>query len=262
MKGPGTTDERFAEPPSDDVLRGLVARARERGEERVVIEVTHEVADAWAHAGFAEVSRTLAASVEVLERRLSRDGGPSFGSIHVQTDDLDAVVRAVRQYVPRLPGHSRGSVVVPPRDGWTAVYDELCDRDPEMLRRLGREISDRTGAVVLVLGLEDGAVVRYIALERGRIVDEYLSVPEYQGPLAPGDVIALGANPRLMARLTGAEIADVREAAPTAADPAELPPAADLLARLARTFGIQGGTHGYDGALDAPGAIAVERPLG
>ena len=40
---------------------------------------------------------------------------PSFGSIHVQTDDVDAVVRAVRQFVPRLPGGSQGSVVLPPR---------------------------------------------------------------------------------------------------------------------------------------------------
>ena len=151
---------------------------------------------------------------------------PSFGSIHVQTDDVDAVVRAVRQFVPRLPGGSQGSVVLPPREGWTSAYDELTDREPEMLRRLARELSDRMGAFVLVDGASRrGSVVRYMALERGRVVDEYLSVPEYYGPLPPGEVIALGANPRLMARLTGADADAVRATARTATTPEELPAA-------------------------------------
>jgi len=253
------SDKPLTELPSEAVLRSLLERARERGVDRVVVEIDRDVADAWAHAGFSEVARTVSASLESVERRLRPSGGHSFGSIHVQTDDVEGVVRAVQQYVPRLPGHSRGSVVVPPRDGWTAVYDELCDRDPDMLRRLGRELSDRTGSVLLVLGVEHDAVVRYIAFERGRIVDEYLSVPEYYGPLPPGDVIAMGANPRLMGRLTGGEPNDIREGSPTAASSEELPPPTDLLARLARAFGVQGGTHGYEGAPDAPGAIAIDR---
>ena len=84
-----------------------------------------------------------------LEARLGRQEASSFGSIHIQTDDLSAVEQAVRQFVPRLPGGSRGSLVAPPRHGWIAVYDDVCDRNPEMLRRLARELSDRMGAVVL-----------------------------------------------------------------------------------------------------------------
>ena len=89
---------------------------------------------------------------------------PSFGSVHVQTDDVNAVASAVRQFVPRLPGGSRGSVVSPPRNGWVAVYDELCDREPQLLYRLARELSDRMGAVVLGIGVEQGKVVRYALL--------------------------------------------------------------------------------------------------
>ena len=133
-----------------------------------------------------------------------RDKAPSYGSVHVQTDDLDGVIRAVRQFVPRMPGGSKGSVVAPPRNGWIGVYDELADRNPEMLRRLAREISDRMGAVVLLLGVEEGQVVRFVLLERGRTMDEYLSVPEYYGEVPPGDVISLAANPTVVARLTGA----------------------------------------------------------
>jgi hypothetical protein len=229
--------------PSEEVLRELVARAREQGEERITVETSHEAGDAWIRAGFAELAR---------ER-------PSFGSVQVQTNDIDAVVRAVRQYVPRLPGGSRGSVVLPPQDGWTSVYDELCDREPEMLRRLAKEISDRMGALVLVMGVEESAVVRYVALERGRVVDEYLSVPEYYGPLPPGEVIALGANPRLMARLTGAEPEDVRVAARTGRSPNELPAASNLLESLAGVFGIPRGAFGYEQAAAVDGAIELPR---
>ena len=90
-------------------------------------------------------------------------------------------------------------------NGWVAVRDEVASRDPEALRRLAKELSDRLGSVVLLLGIESGAVVRLVALERGSVMDEYLSVPEFHGPLPPGDVVALAANPTVLARLTGAE---------------------------------------------------------
>ena len=41
----------------------------------------------------------------------------------------------------------------------------------------------------------------------------------------------------LMARLTGAEHAAIRAAAPTAPFPADLPPAEEIASRLVRTFG-------------------------
>ena len=245
--------------PNEEVLRRLLDEARAQGEDEVVVETTHEAGDAWIRAGFSELSRVLAARADALEAHLGAEREGSFGSIHVQTDEVDGVVAAVRQFVPRLPGGSRGSAVLPPRDGWTSVYDELCDREPEMLRRLALELSNRGGALVLVLGVEEGAVVRFIALERGRVVDEYLSVPEYYGPLPPGEVIALGANPRLMARLTGADVAAVRETARTAVSPTELPPAEELLARLAHLFNVPGGDHGYVAAHEDPEAIRIER---
>jgi hypothetical protein len=201
----------------------------------------------------------LAAPVASLEEHLGARKAPSFGSIHVQTDDVDAVLRAVRQFVPRLPGGSRGSVVLTPRDGWTSAYDELCDREPEMLRRLGREISDRMGALVLALGLEEGRVVRYVALDRGRVVDEYLSVPEHYGPLPSGEVIALGANPRLMGRLTGADPDAVRAVARTATTPDELDAPETLLTELGRLFGVPQAAHGYSDALGQADAVVVSR---
>ena len=62
-------------------------------------------------------------------------------------------------------------------------------------------------------------------------------------------MIALAANPTVIARLTGADPSRVRAVARTASSPAELPPARDLLTGLAGAVGVEGAEHGWS---DAP----------
>jgi ribosomal protein S18 acetylase RimI-like enzyme len=195
--------------------------------------------------GLTEEVLTLGAPLERLRERLAPDRHVvSFASIHVQTDDRPAVERAAAQFAPRIG--SRGSRLDGPRNGWTAVYDEVVDRDPSVLRRYARELSERMGIVVVALSLELDQVVRMIALDRGGVVDEYLSVPEFYGPLPPGDVIGLSANPTVLARITGADPAAVRVAALTAAATDQLPPPRELLTSLAAVLGIEGADHGFE----------------
>ena len=139
------------------------------------------------------------------------------------------------------------------------MYDDVCDRNPEMLRRLARELSDRIGAVTLLLGVEREELVRMILFERGRIVDEYLSVPEFYGPLPPGDVIGLAANPTVMSRLTGADPEAVRRVARTAPSPADLPPARELLAELAGVLRVEGAETGWADSHEVDGSVRIER---
>ena len=134
--------------------------------------------------GFGEDLVVLVAPVSALRERLAPGRhAESFASIHVQTDAVADVERAARDFAPRIG--SRGSRVVGPRNGWVAVYDEVIDDDPTAFVRFARELSSRLGAVVVALSLEVDEVVRMVALDRGGIVDEYLSVPEFYGPLAP-----------------------------------------------------------------------------
>ncbi len=181
----------------------------------------------------------------------------SHGSVHLQTDDQRAVVQVVSTLVPRV-FRSHATVVSPPRNGWVAVYDEVADRDPRQLARLGRELSNATGLVVFTMGVEEGAAVHYIAFERGRTIDEYLSVPDFRGALPPGDAIALRANPTVVARLTGAHPAGIRSVARTAASPDELPPADELLRELALALGLEGTHIRFDEARYLPDAVVVE----
>jgi ribosomal protein S18 acetylase RimI-like enzyme len=221
----------------------VVENLRARGATHLFVNANPNALDFYERLGFREESRNLVLPLDVREFA----GGRSWGSIHVQTDDLTVVERAVQQFVPRLPGGSRGSEVTSPRNGWITVYDEASDRDPASLRRLAKELSERTGAVVIAIGVEHEQIVRFVLHEAGRIVDEYLSVPEYYGPLPPGDAIALAANPRVVARLTGADPAAVRAVARTALSPADLPPAQELLESLAAAIGLEGAERGWEG---------------
>jgi len=244
------------------LMREVVALLGEQGVEYLDLDVQASNAVArslYGRWGFRDEVVIMAARVADLEERLGHREVASFGSIHIQSDDLTGVEESVRQFVPRLPGGSQGSLVAPPRNGWIAVYDDVCDRDPEMLRRLARELSDRIGAVTLLLGVEQDDVVRMILFERGRIVDEYLSVPEYYGPLPPGDVVGLQANPTVVHRLTGADAEAVRRIARTAPAPADLPPARDLLAELATALRIEGAEHGWADAPELAGAVRIDR---
>jgi ribosomal protein S18 acetylase RimI-like enzyme len=228
------------------LLAEFVPRARAAGSDHVTldVDVTNEVGRAvWQRLGFTEFSRRLAASVDSLEARLgTAEGGESYASIHVQTDDSAAVEAAVGKYLPWLGG--TGARMAEPLNGWVAVYAELINSDRQARERLASELSNATAAVVCTLAVEDGRIARYVLFERGSVVDEYQSVPEYYGPLPPGDAIALAANPTVVARLTGADRARVRAVARTAGSPDELPPAPELLQQIADVMGLQAPLRG------------------
>jgi ribosomal protein S18 acetylase RimI-like enzyme len=232
---------------ASELVREMAARLAAEGVEVLELDVlaTNDAARAiYERWGFTPVQLNLAAPLSELELRLSRLSGPTYGSVHVQTDDVGAVERAVQKALPRF-GRSAGTSVTGPRNGWVAVHDELIDREPKVIQRLGKELSYAIGGVVLAIGVEQGAVVRYVLFDRGGAVDEYASVPEYDGPLPPGDVIALGANPTVLARLTGADPTRVRQLIRTATSPAELPPATELVETVAGVLGVAEAGHGW-----------------
>jgi ribosomal protein S18 acetylase RimI-like enzyme len=229
------------------LVHAVVEQLAGDGVEHLDLEVM--AANAGARAvyhrwGFGEDVVTLVAPVtQLLERLAPGRHAVSFASIHVQTDAVADVARAARDFAPRIG--SPGSRVEGPRNGWATIYDPVIDEDPTALVRYAREVSSRMGTIVVALSLEVDQVVRMLAVERGGIVDEYLSVPEFYGPLAPGDVIGFAANPTVLARLTGADPQRVRAAAPTAPAPADLPPAREILSELAAALGLEGADHGY-----------------
>jgi ribosomal protein S18 acetylase RimI-like enzyme len=235
--------ERRRQGTSTALLAAFGERAREAGLEHLTLDVAsaNDVGrEAWRRLGFTEWAQRLSVPLERLEQHGAR--GESYASLHIQSDDRDAVEAAVARYLPRFGGS--GGRVEGPRKGWVAVYAQLLDRDRKARERLASELSNATAAVTCAISVDDGVVVRYVLYERGSVVDEYQSVPEHFGPLPPGDVVALGANPTVVSRLTGAEAAAVRAVARTASSPDELPPADELLQQLAEVMGLEGAGRG------------------
>jgi GNAT superfamily N-acetyltransferase len=210
-----------------DLMRAAAEHARAQGADVLELDVMEDNPRArrfYERLGFTTVHRRVAAPVSALLD--VAEGGPTRGAVHVQTDDAEAVQRNAAKVLHVEPEVKLGS-------GWVRV-----EAEPDKLRNLARELSFTSG-VSVALSVEDGAVVRYVLFDRGSMVDEYASVPEFHGELPPGDVIALGANPTVVARLTNADPARVRAVARTAASPAELPPAQDLYRQIADVFGVE-----------------------
>jgi ribosomal protein S18 acetylase RimI-like enzyme len=244
---------------SKALLRELVSFFGAGGARHVTLSVdlpNDQALAVWRRLGFADYRRSLLADLDALEQRLADGGAGSIGAVHVQTDDQAAIEKAVARFGPRIV-RSHATVVSAPRNGWIGVYDDVASHEPDRLRKLASEVSNITGGVVIALTVEDAAVVRLVAFDRGKMMDEYLSVPEYYGALPPGDAVALRVNPTLLGRLTGAEPAAIRAIARVADSPAELPPANELLAGLADALGIEGAALGFDEAANLEGAVTV-----
>ena len=130
-------------------------------------------------------SISSARSARCVERLATVEPGASFGSIHVQTDDVDTVVRAARDLRAAVAGRISGNRRAPaekrldsglrralrPRPGHAPAP---CSRHLEPARLL-RRAGDRA---------RGGSSRAVHPVERGRVVDEYASVPEFHGPAA------------------------------------------------------------------------------
>ncbi len=216
-----------------ELVRAAAAWAQQQGADRlelVMPESNAETLHLYERLGFKTVERRLAAPVAALATEQA--DGPTFGFVHVQTDDVDKVRRDAVKVLRLEPEVKLGI-------GWVHVRSDGTDADPERLKTLAKELSYTSASVVVALGVERGAVVRYNLFDRGADVDEYLSVPEFYGELPPGDVYALGANATVVARLTGADPHRVREVARTAASPGDLPSAQELYDAIAAVMGLK-----------------------
>ncbi len=220
---------------ASELIREAAARLREAGAEMLELEVLASNTEARAiyeRWGLKPVELTLGAPLAELEQRLAPAAGPTFGFVHVQTDDLEKVKRDAAKVL-------RHEADVEVEGNWVRVRSDATDADPARLKSLAKELSYTSGGVVISLGVERGVVVRYDLFDKGADVDEYLSVPEFYGPLPPGDTYALGANATVVGRLTGADPKRVREVVRTAASPGELPPAQELYEQIAIVMGVQ-----------------------
>jgi hypothetical protein len=73
------------------------------------------------------------------------------------------------------------AIVSPIHNGWTVIYDEAVENNPPLLDPLGIRLSNDLASYVIAAVVYDQEVFTYTVYDdTGRVVDEYLSDPNYR----------------------------------------------------------------------------------
>jgi hypothetical protein len=105
--------------------------------------------------------------------------GGHYGTIHVRTEDRDAV----RSAIERLANdRTRRFLIAPAIDGWVTVFPEHNGQEAAVSEALAAKLSDK---ILIHCLVHDDDVFAYWVFEAGRIVDTYNSCPDYFGEPNP-----------------------------------------------------------------------------
>ncbi len=105
--------------------------------------------------------------------------GGRYGSIHIRTDDRDAVLRALDKFEVNL---TRNFLVAPVIDGWVTVFPEHNGQDAAVFEPLANKLS---GYALVCCLVHDDDVFAYWLYDRGQLIDSYNSCPDYFGSKEP-----------------------------------------------------------------------------
>ena len=164
------------------LLADVVAAAKERGLTHLLLEF-----DARNHEARASSTGGSASRRDAKIFRVGASPRSSRGSSRARPARASApctcrpttrrMSSASSRASCRASARHGGATVTAAPNGWTRVTLDPFDRDVH--QKLAQELSYRFGAIVVALAVEDGAVVHFLLYDRNRMVDEYLSVPEY-----------------------------------------------------------------------------------
>src|SRR3954467_12843237 len=99
--------------------------------------------------------------------------GAHFGTIHVFTEDRDAVKRAVEAI------DSKGTkkfLIAPAIDGWVTVFPENNGQDDGVSKALAEKLPNKT---IIHASVYDDDIFAYHYFENGALKDSYNSCPNY-----------------------------------------------------------------------------------
>jgi hypothetical protein len=99
--------------------------------------------------------------------------GAHYGTIHVLTEDRDAVKRAVESITSK---RTKRFLIAPPIDGWVTVFPENNGQDDSVSEALAEKLPDKTVIGTLV---HDDDIFAYLYFENGALKDRYNSCPDY-----------------------------------------------------------------------------------
>lgn len=108
--------------------------------------------------------------------------GAFLVNVHVQTEDQASLVHALHDMsIAR-------SWVTPASEGWSTLYEERAStQDDEWIRELSRSLSTRLETRAVAFLVHDSDFFCYWLFDRGELVDEFNSCPDYFDDGAAGE---------------------------------------------------------------------------
>jgi hypothetical protein len=98
--------------------------------------------------------------------------GAFYGSVHVRTEDRDAVQKVLEQVAKKLKARF---LLGPALNGWVAVYPDTNGQDV----RVAGAIAAKLPLDVLYVMVHDDDIFMYSFYQGGQLVDQYNSCPDY-----------------------------------------------------------------------------------
>ena len=105
--------------------------------------------------------------------------GAFFTNYHVRKADAAACAKALTTLI------SSRALVTDSKNGWTTIYEEQSDsQDIEVLRGLTKSLSSKLKTTVVAMMVHDSDIFVYLFYERGELIDQFDSNPDYFGPVS------------------------------------------------------------------------------
>ncbi len=115
-----------------------------------------------------------------------RPMGNFYVNYQVRADPAEPVVAAARRAC------CGAAYVAPARNGWVGVFDEASRQDQETMHQLALDLSAGLDTAVFGFLVHDSDVFYYVLYERGRLIAEFDSWPDYH---RSGEVSETGDTP-------------------------------------------------------------------
>jgi hypothetical protein len=105
--------------------------------------------------------------------------GAFFTNCNVRTTDIVKCAKVLKSSI------SLRAVLTDSKNGWVAVYDEESEsQDINILRRLAKKLSAELKTVAIGILVHDSDIFQYLVFEKGELVDQFDSKPDYFGPVS------------------------------------------------------------------------------
>lgn len=104
--------------------------------------------------------------------------GAFFTNCHVRTRDTAKCLKVL----PSIIG--KRALVTDCENDWITIYDEESEsQDMKILRRLAENLSSKLKTVAMAMLVHDSDVLQYVVYDKGKLIDQFDSKPDYFGPV-------------------------------------------------------------------------------